>query len=133
MRPYPIVPRRLLRFATLWFVIAVQALTPFVHADAGAVQVSHAGFLHGHRSVHGEATFDAAENGEQGVEVEVARMPVRHGALVVADAAMPFTAPANLAPAATVRRAGAGLSAVPPSHVPLPDHALPHALAPPFY
>ena len=117
----------------LWFVIALQALTPFVHAHAGAVQLNHTGWLHVHPGVHGDVTYHAIESGEQGEEVEVGQgMPLWHAALAAANAGAPSPVPAVRPPTATAGRAGTILSATPPLHPPLPDHALPHALAPPL-
>ena len=117
----------------LWFVIALQALTPFVHAHAGAVQLNHTGWLHVHSGVPGDVTYHAIESGEQGEEVEVAQgMPLRHAALAAANADVPSPVPAVRPPTATAGRVGTVLSAAPPLHPPLPDHALPHALAPPL-
>lgn len=116
----------------LWFVIALQALTPFVHAHAGAVQLNHAGWLHVHPGVHGDVAYHAIERGEQGEEVEVAQgMPLRHAALAAANADAPSPVPAVWPPTATAGRLGMALPAAPPLHPPLPDHALPHALGPP--
>jgi hypothetical protein len=116
----------------LWFVIALQALTPFIHAHAGVVQASHAGFLHVHQSVHGDATSHALEQGEQDVEVEVAQgMPLQHTALAVANASMPFATTSIPSPTAMASWPGAGSSVSPPLHLAPPDHTLPFALAPP--
>ncbi|HEY9146347.1 MAG TPA: hypothetical protein VIN36_06640 [Thiobacillus sp.] len=114
----------------LWFVIALQALTPFVHAHAGAVQLNHAGWLHVHPGVHGDVTYHAIESSERGEEVEVGQgMPLRHVALAAANADVPAPVSAARPPTA---RVGTFLPVAPPLHPPLPDHALPHALAPPL-
>ena len=114
----------------LWFVIALQALTPFVHAHAGAVQLNHTGWLHVHPGVPSDVTYHAIEGGEQGEEVEVAQgMPLRHAALAAANADVPSAVPAIRAPTARVSTV---FPVAPPLHPPLPDHALPHALAPPL-
>jgi hypothetical protein len=117
----------------LWFVIALQTLTPFIHAHAGVVQASHAGFLHVHQSVHGDATSHAVEQGELDAGVEVAQgMPLQHTALAVANASsMRFTTMSILSPTAIASWPGAGFSASPPLHFAPPDHTLPLALAPP--
>ena len=113
----------------LWFVIALQALTPFVHAHAGALQPSHTGWLHVHPGVHGDVTYHAIECGEQGEGVEVAQgMPLRHVVLAAANADVSSPVPAVRPSTA---RTGAAWPVAPPLHPPLPDHALPQALAPP--
>ena len=115
----------------LGLVIALQALTPFVHAHARAVQLSHAGWLHAHPGVHGDVTYHASESGEQGEEVEVAQgMPLRYGALTAVNADALSPVPTVRPPAAV--RGSTALPVAPPLHPPLPDHALPHALAPPL-
>ena len=116
----------------LWFVIALQALTPFIHAHAGAVQQSHTGWLHGYPDAHSDATCRAIEGGEQGEAVEVAQgVPLRHAVLLVTNAGASFPVPAVRSPAAAAGRPGTALPDAPPLHSSLPDHALPHALAPP--
>ena len=127
---YPTVLHRLHRLLTLWFVIALQALTPFVHAHAGTLQLNHTGWLHVHPGVHGDVTYHAIESGEQGEEVEVVQgMPLRHAALAATNADARSPVPAVRPPTA---RVGAAWPVAPPLHPPLPDHALPHALAPPL-
>ena len=117
----------------LWFVIALQALTPFVHAHAGAEQLSHTGWLHVHPGVPSDVAYHAMKSGEQGGEVEVAQgMPLRHAALAAANADASSRVPAVRPPTATADRPSTTLPAAPPLHPPLPDHALPHALAPPL-
>jgi hypothetical protein len=117
----------------LWFVIALQALTPFVHAHAGVAQASHAGFLHVHQSVHGDATSHALEQGEPDAAVGVAQgMPLQHAGLAVANALMTFTTTSIPSPTAMASWPGAGLSVSPPLHLAPPDHTRPRALAPPF-
>ena len=127
---YPTVSHRLHRLLMLWFVIALQALTPFVHAHAGAVQLSHTSWLHVHPGVHGDVTYHAIESGEEGEEVEVGQgMPLRYAALAAANADVPAPVPAARPPTASV---GTVFPVASPLHPPLPDHALPHALGPPL-
>ena len=117
----------------LWFVIALQALTPFVHAHAGVAQASHAGFLHVHQSVHGDATSHALEQGEPDAAVGVAQgMPLQHAGLAVANALMTFTTTSIPSPTAMASWPGAGWPVSPPLHLAPPDHTRPRALAPPF-
>ena len=114
----------------LWYVIALQALTPFVHAHAGTAQLGHTGSLHVHPGVHGDVTYHAIESGEQGEAVGVAEgMPLRHAALAAANADAACPVPAAWPPTA---RVGTAFPGAPPLHPPLPDHALPPALAPPL-
>lgn len=110
----------------LWLIIALQAMTPFVHAHAGPMQASHAG-------APGDVAYHLAENRGQGAEIEVAQgMPsLRQAVLFVADADASYPVPA-LPPsvAAATRLSPVGLGVTPLQAI-LPDHALPHALAPP--
>jgi len=117
----------------LWFFVALQTMAPFIHAHAGAVHLHHAGFLHVHQGVHSDATWHVMAADEHGAEVEVAQgMPLRN--------TVPPTVAAHASPAANLTlpridmaaRPGAGLPAPPPLlRLALPDHTLPHALAPP--
>jgi len=114
----------------LWFFVAVQAMTPFIHAHAGAVQLCHTGFLHVYPSVHGDAAYHALAADENGAEIRVAQgMSLRIGTLGAAAAA-PLAVPLVLPGADKTERPGAGLP--PPSlHLAPLDHTHPHALAPP--
>jgi hypothetical protein len=114
----------------LWFFIALQAMMPFIHAHAGAVQLGHSGFLHVHQDMPTDATWHASASDDHGAEVDVADgRPSPLLALDVAEAALPASPLAlpRIAPRATP---GAGLPA-PPPRFPPPDHTLPLALAPP--
>jgi hypothetical protein len=114
----------------LWFFIALQAMMPFIHAHAGAVQLGHSGFLHVHQDMPTDATWHASASDDHGAEVGVADgMPSPLLTLDVAEPALPASTPAlpRIAPQATP---GAGLPA-PPPRFPPPDHTLPLALAPP--
>jgi hypothetical protein len=57
-------------------------------------------------------------------------MPLRHDTPGTAAAHEPLAASLTL-PRVDVVAHGAGLPAPPPLHLALPDHTLPHALAPP--
>lgn len=122
------VPHRLQRFLMLWFFVALQTMTPFIHAHAGAVQSGHASFMHLHQGMHSDAAYHVIAVDEHGVEIEVAQgMPLRNstlGTTVAAPLAVILALPV------ITERPVAGL---PPSPLYLapPDHALPHALAPP--
>ena len=116
----------------LWFVIALQAMTPFIHAHAGAVRLSHADLPHGHQGEHGDAAYHAVVNGEHGAAVEVAQgMPARPVATAGADAVVPFVA-RDAPPAATASGLRADLPNPTPLQLSPPDHTLPLALAPPL-
>ena len=113
----------------LWFLIALQAMTPFIHAHAGALQLNHANFLHLHQGMPGDAAYHALAADEHGAEFEVAQgRPLRIDPL-----GPPRIVPPAVALPCTecVVQSGAGLPA-PSEHqrVP-PDHTHPHALAPP--
>jgi len=115
----------------LWFFVALQTMAPFIHAHAGAVQLNHAGFLHVHQGAHGDDAWHVATD-EHGAEVEVAQgMPLRNDTPATTVPA-PLAASLPLPHADAAARPGAGLPAPPPLHLALPDHTLPHALAPPL-
>jgi len=120
---------RIARFLMFWFFVALQAMTPFIHAHAGAVQLNHAGFLHMHQGVHSDAAWHVAAADEHGEEVEVAQgMPLRNDTPSASHAplAASLTLPRmNVAACPSVGLPGLLL------HWALPDHTLPHALAPP--
>lgn len=126
------VPQRTVRLLTLWFFLALQTMTPFIHAHAGAVQLSHAGLPHEHGGAHGDAAYHVMAADEHGAEGEVAHgMPLRnvtHG--TAGD--VPPVATVTLPQAGSTERPGTGLPAPPRSYLPRPDHTLPHALAPPL-
>jgi hypothetical protein len=127
----PIVPHSPYRFLMLWFFVALQTMAPFIHAHAGAVQLNHSGFLHVHQGVHSDAAWHVVAADEHGAEVEVAQgMPLRNDTPSTAIRA-PLAASLPLPHAAAVARPGAGLPGPPLLHLALPDHTLPHALAPP--
>jgi hypothetical protein len=121
----------------LWFFVALQAMTPFIHAHADTVQpgsgyAGHAGSLHVRQCAHGDAACHAIAADEHDAEIEVAQgMPLRNDTpgMVVE---VPLAASLTLPPADVTERPGAGLPAPPPLHLALPDHTLPHALAPPL-
>jgi hypothetical protein len=120
------------RLLMLWFFVALQTMAPFIHAHAGAVQLSHAGFLHVHQGVHSDAAWHVVAADQHGAEVEVAQgMPQRSDTLTT-TAPPPLAVNLPLPHAAAAARPGAGLPAPPPLHRALPDHTLPHALAPPL-
>ncbi|WP_296661455.1 hypothetical protein [Thiobacillus sp. 0-1251] len=117
----------------LWLVIALQAMTPFVHAHAGSTQASHASGLHGHAGAAGDVAWHLAENREQGAEIEVAQgMPsLRQAVLFAADADASYPVPALPPSVATAVRLSPAWLGVIPLQANFPDHTLPHALAPP--
>ena len=115
----------------LWFLVALQAMTPFIHAHAGAVQFNHAGVLHLHQGAHGDAACHALAADEHGAEFEVAQgRPLRIDPLGAADDVQPAVA-LSLPRAECIAQSGAGLPAPPQSQRVPPDHTHPHALAPP--
>jgi len=125
----PIVTHRTARFLMLWLFVALQAMTPLIHAHAGAVQLSHADLPHVHQGVHSDAAYHVIAADEHGAEVEVAHgMPLRNGTLSAAAEA-PLAVTWALPCADMSDRTGAGLP--PPLYLAPPDHTLPHALAPP--
>jgi hypothetical protein len=125
------MPQRLQRFLMLWFLVALQAMTPLIHAHAGAVQLDHAHFLHLHQGAHDDAACHALATDEHGAAFEVAQgRPLRIDPLAVANDVQPG-ATLSLPRVESIAQSGAGLPALPrPQRVP-PDHTHPHALAPP--
>ena len=121
----------------LWFVVALQAMAPFIHAHAGAVQpgsgyAGHGGFLHVHQKAHADVPYHTIAVDEHGAEIAVAQgMRLRHAA-PDAVAAPPPAAPWQLLPATATASPRAGLPAPRPLCLASPPHTLPHALAPPF-
>lgn len=126
----PIVSNRIPRFLMLWLFVALQVMTPFIHAHAGVVQLDRTGVLHAYEDVHSDVIYHASAAGERGTEVRVAQaMPMRRDMPATEVArAMVSVLPCVQATA----RPGTGLFASPPLFLALPDHTLPHALAPPF-
>ncbi|MDO9221910.1 MAG: hypothetical protein Q7T90_12865 [Thiobacillus sp.] len=115
----------------LWFLVALQATTPFIHAHAGAVQLNHANFLHVHQGVHSDAAYHTLAADEHGAQVDVAQgMPLRIDPLDAAND-VPSAVALSLPRADQAGMPGAGLPALPqPKRAP-PAHTHPHALAPP--
>jgi hypothetical protein len=124
------VPYQTYRSLTLWFFVALQAMMPFIHAHAGAVQLNHSGFLHLHQGVHNDAAYHATATSEHGAEIDVEQgRPLRIEMLEMADAALP-AASLELPRIAAVHRSDAGLPE-PPPRFPPPAYTLPPTLAPP--
>jgi hypothetical protein len=66
----------------LWFFVALQTMAPFVHAHAGAVQLTHPGFLHVHQGVQTDAAWHVTAADAHGAQTEVAQgMPLRDDTL----------------------------------------------------
>lgn len=125
------MPYRLHRFLMLWFLVALQATTPFIHAHAGAVQLNHASILHVHQGVHSDAAYHTLAADEHGAQVDVAQgMPLRVDPLGTANDVPPAVA-VWLPRADRAGLPGAGLPAPPQPQRTPPDHTHPHALAPP--
>lgn len=115
----------------LWLLVALEVMTPFIHAHAGAVQLKHASFMHLNQGAHGDAVYHALAADEHGASIDVAQgWPLRIDPLGAAHAAQP-AATQSLPLAGRIAQSGAGLPAPPqPQRVP-PDHTHPHAFAPP--
>ncbi len=126
------MPYQFLRLLMLCLVIALQAMTPFVHAHADPAQVSHAGWLHGHASMPGDAAYHLSENREQDAEIEMTQgLPQRQAALFLADVDASYPLPVGSPRAMTAGGQDPAWLAASPLHARLSDHALPHTLAPP--
>ena len=122
---------RTARFLMLWVFVALQTMTPFIHAHAGAVQLNHGGLLHLHQGVHGDASYHVIAAHEHGSEVAVARgLPQRTEAQCLTPDALYVSSPVFRQ--ADILQPGAGLPAPPQLDLARPDHTLPHALAPPI-
>ncbi len=115
----------------LWLLVALQAITPFIHAHAGAVQLKHASFMHLHPGAHGDAANHALVVDEHGASFQVAQgRPLRIGPLGAASDVQPAVT-LLLPRAERTTQSSAGLPAPPqPQRVPA-EHTHPHALAPP--
>lgn len=115
----------------LWFLVALQAMTPFIHAHAGAVQLNHTNLLHLQRDTQGDTAYHALVADEHGAAFEVAQgRPPRISPLGAADAVQP-AATLSLPRVERITQSGAGLTAPPQPQRAPPDHSHPHALAPP--
>lgn len=114
----------------LWMLVTLQVMTPFIHAHAGVEHLDRTGALHAYADAHGDTVYHANAAGEHGTEVSMAQaMPLRRD-MPAADVplAMVLALPSVLA----IARPGTGFSAPPPLFLALPDHTLPHTLAPPL-
>lgn len=115
---------------TLWLFVALQTLSPFIHAHADGVQLDRGGWLHMHSGVDSDVAHHALVSHEPGAEVSVAQgMPMRDAALAAAADVLPaggVTLPRTL----ETSRPGPGrpAPACRPTHS---DHLLPRILAPP--
>ena len=126
-----IVFNRTLRLLTVWIFVALQTMTPFIHAHAGDTWAAAGDLLQGHQKVHLEAGCQTAATHEHGAEVDVSPgIHARKQALVVPGVA-PAVAATRLAPQCpTSCSPGAGIPDAPPAFVE-PAHSLPPAFAPP--
>jgi len=123
---------RLYRMWMFWLVIALQAMTPFIHAHAGTAQLNHAGWMHIHSPLGSDAACQAASHADHEAEVGVAQgMPLRHAALTAAEDARAGVTPVTQPAAVGVGAVGLPFPAFPAWLPPPPDHAMPLALAPP--
>jgi hypothetical protein len=114
----------------LWFFVALQAMMPFIHAHAGAVQLNHSGLFHLHQVGSHDIVHHVTATSEHGAEIDVEQgRPLRIDALAPVDSALPATTRV-LPDIVSSFQAGAGLPA-PPPRFSAPAHTLPHALAPP--
>jgi hypothetical protein len=125
------VPHRILRFLMLWLFVALQAMTPFIHAHAGEVQIGHGGFLHVHAGAPVDAAWHAVASDAQGAEVAVEQgMRLRDSSLDAIAEAPPLPS-LRLLRAMQAARPGAELPIPPALDLAPPEHTLPPALAPP--
>ena len=116
----------------LWFFVALQAMTPFIHAHAGAVQLSHGGLLHVHQGLHTDAVYHAIATHEHGAEVEVAQgVPARKTSLDASGIVLSILVNPMASYLGASERTRAVLTDPSLFHLTSPDHARPLALAPP--
>lgn len=116
-----------------WFFVALQAMTPFIHAHAGAMQLSHGGLLHVHQGPHTDAAYHAIATHEHGAEVEVAQgVAARETALDASGVVLSILVRQVALSLDASERSSATLPAPPILLLTSPDHTLPFALAPPF-
>jgi hypothetical protein len=128
----PTVSHPRTRFLLIWSFVALQAMTPFIHAHADGMSFSHTGFLHVYEDLPGEVTSPELAADQHGMAVEVAHgMPPRIGAAVTANetrsALVQWPTLADQA-----LRPGSGLTAPPRLQRVPPAHVRPFALAPPL-
>lgn len=123
--------RQSLRAVMFWFVFALQAVTPFIHAHAGTAQIDHAGFMHLHQPVSAGADRPAFAGVADGAGVEVAQgLRLRTDTRDTENVAT-VVLPVLLSGPGCATQPVAGLPAPPlPQWIP-PDHAHPPVLAPP--
>lgn len=111
-------------------LVVLQVMTPFIHAHAGVAHLDRTGALHAYADAHGDAVYHASSADEHGTEVGVAQaMPLRRD-MPVAD--VPLAMVLTLPSVPAMARPGTGFSAPSPLFLALPDHTLPHVLAPPL-
>ena len=126
------MPNRFFRTLIFWLVMALQAMTPFVHAHAGAGWPDAPGPLHVHAGVYVDVACHLIEGGGHGAVVEVTQaMPLRQAVLRAADAGS-CAVPTLLPPRLITSGWRAARPAAPPSPPRLSDYVLPLALAPPL-
>jgi hypothetical protein len=114
----------------LWIVLALQAMTPFIHAHADVMHLTHADGPHLHQALSAEAAGHAVVAGEHDVTVAVAQgLPSRDAADVIEAPARGIAARPTLC--VSVALAAAAYPIPPPLHLSPPDHAFPLTQAPP--
>jgi hypothetical protein len=114
----------------LWIVLALQAMTPFIHAHADVMHLGHADGPHMHQTLSAEAAGHAVVAGEHDVTVAVAQgLPARDAEDVIEASARGIAA--RPAPVVAVALAVPAFPIPPPLHLSPPDHALPLTQAPP--
>ncbi|MBT9567429.1 MAG: hypothetical protein IV085_03940 [Thiobacillus sp.] len=122
----------------LWLFVALQTMTPFIHAHAGDVEAhsiesGQVGFLHAHPNVHLDAACETAAADGHEAEIDVAT-GVRARKLALPMPCLALAASAVRLEPLYARPAswpGAGRPDIPVAFAE-PAHSLPPALAPPL-
>jgi len=115
---------RLHRLSKFWIVIALQAMTPFIHAQAGTVSSNHADLM--------PIPPIGVDSNAVSMDVPEAAfgMPLRQPGLAMADGMSGAETKITQPTAARMGEADVHFQTTPSGYPPPPDHALPQALVP---
>ncbi|HEY9099787.1 MAG TPA: hypothetical protein VIN38_13040 [Thiobacillus sp.] len=123
---------RTIRLLMLWLFVALQAMTPFIHAHADSAQLNHGGLFHVHQSAHTDVIYHAIAAHDHGAEFQVAAgVPARKCELGIASSGQVFIVNPFLHRIDISTQQDARYFNQPPRFLTLPEHTLRHALAPP--
>ena len=107
-------------------------MTPFIHAHADSVQLSHGGLFHIHQSGHADEVYHAIAAHDHGAEIQVAAgVPARKNELGIAGLRQLFVVNPYLPRVDDSEQRDVRHFKQTPRILTLPEHTLRHALAPP--